>query len=264
MRGTAALWLCLLLTGGVAGVAQARLNRLFRWVYPPVTEMVVTEHYLTDLGAFFLGSHRVAADLAYIQLLQYYGSPESRGAEARGDEDNHDPHDGHDHTHHDHADPFAFGGGDYPRLGELGRRLLRLDPFFHAAILEIGGALAYNLRKPDEALDYLREAIERDPGFHRYRLYVAAILFKEAGEEKKMIGVLEEAIKYPDCPALLENILGNLLKKFGRDADAARVYYHTLTTAADPSDRDTAERNLTALIRRSPEAAAAVGPLLDR
>src|SRR5881398_3042552 len=97
-------------------ISAWKINAKLLWRYPDLTELVVAEHYAEDLGALLLGSRRLAADLAYIQFLQYYGTPSQGGQE----EENEPPH------HHPH-----FDGGNYPRVKEMGTRLLRLDPFFH-------------------------------------------------------------------------------------------------------------------------------------
>lgn len=244
------LVLALVIFGVLITVADQRAQAVFSWKYPAPTELAVTNDYLTDAGALLLGGHRLAADLAYIQMLQYYGTPESGHA---GSE--HHDHDGHDHG-------YDFAGGAYDKLLTFGRRIVRLDPFFHGSILEVSGALAFNVKRPDEALTLLREAIERDPSFHRYRIYTAAILYRNEGRYDDLIAMLQEAIKFPDCPPLLENVLGNLLKRYGHLTEAAEVYAHTVTTAVRPEDRRTAERNLIELVQENPQLASTVRQLL--
>lgn len=227
-----------------------RLSAAMTWRYPPVNELVVTEHYLTDIGALLLGAHRLAADIAYVQLLQYYGVREGHSAH------------GHDHDHEDDGHPSRphpfrhdYAGGNYPRLKELSTRILRLDPYFNQVILEAAGALAFNQKRTDEALAYLREAIQRDPTFYRYHLYVGAILYKSEGKDAELIDLLLEAIKFPDCPPLFELVLGNLLKKVGRPLEAMRVYYHTHTTTADKYYRNDALGRIKRLAAERPDIA---------
>ena len=66
-------------------------------------------------------------------------------------------------------------------------------------------------------------------------------------EPDKVIVFLWEALKYPDCPGLLQNILANLLKKRGDFRRAAEVYRHTIQTCRDPTSVDTARRQLDRL-----------------
>lgn len=225
---------------GLAAFAKVQIDRKFEWRYPALNELVPSEHYMEDLSALLLGSRRVAADLAYIQLLQYYGVPE----EGHEHED-----EGHGQAGHIHR----FEAGEYAALKEKGARIMRLDPFFSRAILEVAGALAFNQKRVGESLDLLKEAIARNPFYFRYHLYVSAILFVNTGQEQKLIDVLLEAIKYPDCPVVLEGVLANLLKKNGRFEEAAQIYIHTSETAADAGARKGALENLEALVRAHPE-----------
>jgi tetratricopeptide (TPR) repeat protein len=241
----------------VIGWTNHRLSKAMAWRYPAVNELVVTENYLEDLGSLLIGAHRLAADIAYIQFLQYYGI---QGAE----EELGPPGSGH-HEEHGHGDrrPRSWqerqaeldAAKGYPRMLEFATRIDRLDPYFNGAVIEAAGALSFNQKRIDEALTLLKEAIERDPSYFRYHLYVSAILYKQKGNDAGMIGLLMEAIKYPDCPALFELILGNLLKKVGRTMDAAQVFLHTLNTAPAPGDRKDALRRLNLLLEEHPEIA---------
>jgi len=251
------------------GWADDRLAKAMTWRFPAVNELTVTEHYLTDVGCLLIGARRLAADVAYVQFLQYYG-----GSEHAEEED--EEHAGHDHgpdgVHHD-GPPPAMGMEDYfkrqrehdmsrgvyPRLLELSTRVLRLDPYFNGVILEAAGALAFNQKRIDESLGLLREAIVRDPSFFRYHLYVSAILYKQKGNDPGMIALLMEAIKYPDCPPMLEMILGNLLKQVGRPLDAARVFLHTFQTAHKAHDKADALGRLKLVFSQHPDVARQIG-----
>jgi len=252
------IWLVLSL--GVIFFFRWQVEALFRWQYPRLTQLVPTPHFATDLALLSQGSHRLAADITYIQLLQYYGVPEQSHS--------HDDHEHHDHEHQNHkgrketTSGFSnhLGDGIYSQLLTYGKRILRLDPFFNGAILEVAGALAFNIQRTEEARELLREAIERDPTFYRYRLYVAAILFRQEGQDRKLLSVLEEAIQYSDCPPLLENILANLYKKYGQFEDALKVYGHMIKTVQEKNPRQDAQRNLVALLHEHPKLV----PLAER
>jgi tetratricopeptide (TPR) repeat protein len=229
------------------GVAQIKIRSAMEWTFPKLTDLVATEHYAGDLGALMLGTRRLAGDLAYIQFLQYYGVERDEDGRPAGE----DPH-GHGH-HHGGRD---YGGGHYPRVPEFGRRIMNLDPYFNAPILEIAGALAFNIKKSADALAVLEDAIRLDPSFHRYRLYVAAILYKNNAQDEKLISMLERDIQYRDCPALLKLVLGNLLKKYNHYERAAAVYINVVKTAPAEGDRETAKNRLTELIKERPYLAS--------
>jgi len=48
-----------------------------------------------------------------------------------------------------------------------------------------------------------------DPKYWRYRQYAAAISYKDANQTEKVIQLLEEAIKDPEVPTMIKNILSN-------------------------------------------------------
>ena len=228
------------------------IEKKFEWRYPPLNELVVTNYYTQDLGVLLLGSHRLAADIAYIQLLQYYG--EEKGND---DSEENEPHyeirpDGTKY----YLDETMVGV--FPLLKELGTRYMRLDPFFNQAILEVAGSLAFNQRRIDESLEFLKEAIQRDPSFYRYHLYMAAILYKNTGQDAKLIEVLERAVKDRDCPALFKLVLGNLLKKYKLYERSALVYLEVAETALSESDRKEGTRRLKLLLSQHPEAGRAL------
>ncbi len=218
------------------------------WPYPPVTSVAVTENYLGDIGALLLGAHRIAGDIAYIQFLQYYGVSENENAEEEAEAA---------------GKRFDLSEGRYPLLLDFAMRLVHLDPYFNGPVLEASGALAFNQHRPHEAKALLTEGIKLDPSFYRYHLYLTSILFKESGDDAGLIGLLLEAIKYPDCPPLFQLMLGNLLKKTGRYEDAAHVFIHTLQTAPQDYDRKDAARRLTLLMSERPEVAKVVTPALQ-
>lgn len=238
MKPSAKLLIALVFSVGVLVFSSRQIRRIYEWRYPAVNTLVPSEHLAGDVGALMFGARRVAADIAYIQFLQYYGVSQ------RAQEEDKDHHEETGH-HHESMDPSQhFLGGRYTRLQEFGRRIIRLDPFFNAPILEISGALAFNHYRISEALDLLREAIDLDPSFYRYRLYAAAILYKNTDANRQLIAVLAEAIQYPDCPVMLENVLGNLYRKYGQLKQAALVFQHILETAPYEHERETARRKL--------------------
>src|SRR5689334_11674124 len=96
-------------------VSKIKMDQKFNWPYPKLTDLVATENYMSDLGALFLGAHRVAGDLCYIQFLQYYGTPSELTEKEQAELE---------------AKHLEHEGGHYPKIKEFGLRLIHLDPFF--------------------------------------------------------------------------------------------------------------------------------------
>jgi len=207
------------------------------------------EHALTDAAGALFGLRRFGADLGLIQMLQYYATPAGAGPSRARDGD--DPH--------DHQMPSMSSGegkadqnthvriGAYGEMSSYALRVLSLDPYFHYAILFGAGALAFNLNRDDEATALLTKAAAIDPTFWQYRLYAGAIAFRRNNEIDKIIPLLEEALKYPDCPSMIHNILGNIYVKLGDIPRAVAVYTHLAETSRDPAYRHTAQEKLERL-----------------
>lgn len=220
---------------------------------PPYGAPSLARYALQDTTFVALGMRRLGADLALIQLLQYYGTPSNedprhpldpprwRRAAPPALPAGHSAEDGHDHHAHFASHDSA---GAFPYLNLYGLRAGQLDPFFHYIYLFTGGALAFNLGREAQALDVLAEGTRNDPTFWRYRLYIGAIGFSKAQDVRRAIPLLEEAMKYADCPTLLKNILGNIYKQ-GKDyRNAARIFLNILETSRDPGYSETARRKL--------------------
>ena len=199
---TGAITLVLLFTGSI--FLSYRLNLIFRFPFPPVNHLIFeigdefskmsslerplgSEGGYRDFAGVLIGMRRLTADIAWISVLQYYGMHEMA------------------HT--------GSGMGDYPALKKMVLRVVRLDPSFHFAYLYGAGSLAFNLNRPQEALELLEEAVHYNPTFWKFRLYIGAIVYKQKGKFDDMIRLLEDAIRYPDCPVLVKSVLGNIYKE---------------------------------------------------
>ena len=195
---------------------------------PPAGGPPVAQYAVQDMAAVLAGARRMGADVAFIQLLQYYGS----GEEAK-------PRPGERVD-----DPKKLW---LPRFLPLSSRIAALNPFFRFGVLFSAGTLGFVLDRPEEALSLLERATAVDPTFWRYRLYAGAIAYQKNENPDKVIVFLEEALKYPDCPSILQNILANLHKKRGDYARAAEIYRFTLQTSRDPAAVNTARTQLKRL-----------------
>lgn len=190
----------------------------------PYTELLVTsvatvssEAAVETVGLYGLGMRRAAADLALIRMIIYYGTGEDEEAHLLGFGD----HEGHHHS-----------GGRHAQLLERARAVLGADPAFTYAALWASGALAFNLDRPDEALELLETALARDPRNFQLRSYVGAIGFHKKGEPRKVIEVLEPVLAYPDCPGMIKHLMAVLYRKVG-DRARSRALYEQLLSHPD-------------------------------
>ncbi|OGS21719.1 MAG: hypothetical protein A2252_11560 [Elusimicrobia bacterium RIFOXYA2_FULL_39_19] len=165
----------------------------------------IEEYTLADLSGIVFGVRKMAADIAWIQLLQYYGgkeeSEEKHAQECKE----------HDHEHC--ADGVNYGKGRYKVLQKHTQRIVRLDPFFTYAYIYGGACLAWNLDRPDEGIAVFNEGIKNVPNQWQLYLYKMAIIYKKLDKYNQMVGELEKALKQPDCPVMVKAILANIYRK---------------------------------------------------
>lgn len=232
----------------LALAACAGINALSRWARPraapdPLPVKVAAQGAVETAALFSLGMRRVAADLGLIRLLIYYGSPK-----LDHDDASHDAL-GHDHAHHfdpEHPER-SYGGGKYEDIGPRAMRILDVDPAFGYPALMAAGALAFNLSRPDEALELLRYGLARDPGNPQYRRYVAAVGFHRHGDMKSVIGILEPLLKEPDCPTMIKGMVAFLYLRMGRRQDAVELYREIMDFSRDEGYRRLARQKLAEL-----------------
>ncbi|MFH1367648.1 MAG: hypothetical protein ABII64_00840 [Elusimicrobiota bacterium] len=211
------------------------------FVYPLAATKLspMKDFVIMDLTGTLTGMRRFAADIAWIQFLQYYGSPEKPlekdvayklsidtvkfliGMKAGHTHGGHEEHgEGHHHHH--------IEGGTYSALLTHCYRVTELDPFFYHAYLFGAGALAWNHERTQEALELLQNGIDN---MEKYRmnltkdvhqpywqmnLYAAAIVYRKSGNFDKMVSSLEVAVKQPECPNLMKAVLANIYQKDGK------------------------------------------------
>jgi tetratricopeptide (TPR) repeat protein len=204
---------------------------------------VIEQYALTDASVVLSGLRRLGADLAFIQLLQYYSS------EVTEEEHREMVEEGHWHMGTEgNADLHPnVRLSNYPKLISYALRAASLDPYFHYNFIFTAGALAFNLNRDDEALTLLSEGARWEPNFWQYRLYAGAIGFRKSNSIDKVVALLEEAIKDPDCPSMVENILANIYKRQGNYQRAAEIYALMIQTSRDPAYVGTAKQKLDEL-----------------
>ena len=207
---------------GLSLFFQYQVERRFEFPLPSIVE-VKPSSFIYFWGSL-LGLRRLCSDLAWIRLLQYYGTLEKE------EEHTHLPH------HHDR--------GEYENLLPMCQEVVRLDPYFHYAYLFGGGSLAFNHGRYDQAIELLREGIKNNPKFWKFRLYIAAIVYTKTKEYDKVVPLLEEAIRYRDCPEVVKIFLANIYKAKGRYGKAIAIWENILATSRNEWARSTAKSHL--------------------
>lgn len=165
---------------------------------PPLSELPATPYSLQDVALASAGLRAAAADLAWIQLLQYManGLPEMKNTRP------------------------------YEHIKTLSLRVARLDPSFHRAYLYGASILAFfpEIARPDEAVEILQEGLRRDPGEPLYGVYIAALAYKRRGDADRMIALLEPTLGDPRSPIEMKAIVANLYKARGEYEKALALW----------------------------------------
>lgn len=204
----------------------------------------IEKYFVLDSIGFVLGMRKIVSDIAWIQLLQYYGTDYTLLKDENIQEENliFEKHYKEENVSHEHCEHTSkIQPGRYKKLLKYFQRIIRLDNNFIFAYFYGSGALAWNVERPDEALELISEGLKNldyqknDPNSDYWTLvlYQSAIIYKKGGKYKEMISDLESIIKKGQAPNLVKSILANLYKKFGDYDKAIKVWYDILNTA-DP------------------------------
>lgn len=188
---------------------------------PPLSSLPSTPFALQDAALASAGLRALAADLAWVQLLQYAAQSLPQLRDSR----------------------------PYEHLKDLCLRVVRLDPSFHRAYLFGAGILAWfpEADRPEEAVELLEEGLRADPGQPLYSLYLAAIAYKRKGDVVRMTELLEGAAGDPRTPVEMKAILANLYKARGESAKAAAVWERVLANPLEAREHPRARQQLRAL-----------------
>jgi tetratricopeptide (TPR) repeat protein len=208
-------WVASLSLSILATVSLENLSAEYhREPFPPLAVTLSSPlTQLSDLAGLSLGFRRLTADMAWIQALAYYGTPEE----------------GIDQEKMEHG-----GGGRYFDFSDYCQRVIHLDPYFKYVYYFGGGVLGWNLNRIPEAEKLLEEGIKTYPKEWRFQQYLAALAYQKSHDINKLVSFLEAFIYEEDCPNLLRSILANLYKKEKRYKDALRVWDLIFQTQ-DPS-----------------------------
>lgn len=203
--------------------AGSRMRRLHEPRFPPLAELQPGPFAFQDAALAAAGFRAPAADLAWIQLLQYTAG----GVPELADRPGH----------------------PYEHLSELSLRVTRLDPSLHRAVLFASGILTWfhGIERPDEAADLLNEGMRRSPEQPLYALYLAAIAYKKQGDTNRMIALLESSFDRPETPSTMKVILANLRQSRGEYREAFALWRRIQENDRDASEHARARAKIAEL-----------------
>lgn len=193
------------------------------------TKLPLENYFVLDSIGIITGLRKLTSDLAWIQLLQYYGGEPP--------EDIEDGSNDKKQTHHNHLEHMTkIQPGKYKRFIDYCRRVTILDPIYSFVYFYGVGCLAWNLERPDEALEYLNEGLKNlsfqkfSPNSDYWELvkYQQAIYYKIGGEYKNMLAQLRIIVESGKAPNIVKAILANLYKKFGFYEESMNIWYELL------------------------------------
>lgn len=203
----------------------------------------VRQSAVEDSVALGLGLRRLAADLWFVRLMQYYGTPEFKeGAECE------DAAKHHAHCVHCHVG-MDFGAGKYPDFLPIARHIMALDPYFANAGLYSGASLAFNMGRPEEALSLLNWAASYVPHEWKYVTLITAIGYSRAKDPGRVAQLINPLVMEPDCPVMIRQLAAFLNKKSGNYRAARAIYAKILETTRDRFYIDNAKKELAKLDR---------------
>lgn len=207
----------------LALLAGSRMRRFYEPRFPRLAELKAGPFAFQDAALAVAGFRAPAADLAWVQLLQYSASGVPEIVDRPG-----------------HA---------YEHLAELSLRVTRLDPSFYRATLFAAGILAWfhGVDRPDEAAELLTEGMHRSPEQPLYALYLAAIAYKKLGDTNHMIALLESSFDLPDTPSSMKTILANLRQSRGEYREALALWKRIRENDRDRSEHARAKTKIAEL-----------------
>lgn len=181
------------------------------------TKLLIEKYFILDSIGIILGIRKLISDLAWIQLLQYYGSESYE----IGEGESHEHKETLCNCHLEHMTKIQ--PGKYKQLLKYLKRIVLLDPLYNFVYFYGIGSLAWNLERPDEALELANLGLKNlefqkdDPTSDYWEIvkYQQAIYYKIGGQYQEMVDKLSEIVKGGKSPNLVKAILANLYKKYG-------------------------------------------------
>ncbi len=208
-------------------LAQAWLClRLDQWIHPlpfknKESHMAVVDKKVTSTlraVAYLTGYKVLVGHLFWIQVVQYYGDSSNA------------------------ADHFS-------KLYDYCSLASDLNPCFIPAYTYGAAALAFHLKRIDQAERLLKKGILSNPGEPKLTLLLASILYQNTEQYDKLIPFLEAQIDRGDAPTVLVHILANTYQKLGRYQEAITLWKKCLKESTSDSQRIEAAAFLQQLYR---------------
>jgi pentatricopeptide repeat protein len=208
----------------VAFLTQALLSlHLDTWVHPEPFEVSgipqkMDQRVSSTLRAvaFLTGYKVLTGHVFWIKVIQYYADADNAGTR-------------------------------WSKLYDYCSLASDLNPQFISIYTFGAAALAFHLKRIDEAAELLEKGIKSNPHAERLKFLLAAILYQHTEKAEILIPVLEEEAGRPDAPPMLVNILANTYKKVGRYQDAIRIWKKMLQTGETDEQKIEAAQKLQEL-----------------
>ncbi len=186
-----------------------------------VSRLPLEKFFVIDSIGFILGLRKFISDIAWIQLLQYYGGP---------------PPERHDHKEDIYEHMTKIQPGMYKKFIDYCKRVVVLDPLYSFVYFYGVGVLAWNLERPDEALNLVGFGLKNlefqksssDSDYWELVKYQQAICYKLGGKYLEMIDKLKEIVEGGKAPNMVKAILANMYKKYGRYEEALSIWEELL------------------------------------
>ncbi len=241
---------CAALLAWTAGSAVS--VSVYRSPFPPPSDIHVSaDGAAGDILALAFGARRLFADVWFIRLMQYYGTPEAGPGGTPGDSFAWLlPKTGGGAAEEAAEAAINNGAGRYPDFFPLAMHILQLDPSFTGAALYGAASLAFNMNRPGEAEALLRYGLRYHPHDWKSLKLLTAIGYSRSRDPSAVAASIAPLLKDPDCPVMLKQLAAFLDKKAGNYAEAAALYADILTTSRDPSYASNARKELALLAAR--------------
>lgn len=208
----------------------------------------ITSKPVEYILAISFGTRRIWADISFIRLMQYYGTPEiPENAKVIEHRDSH----GHIHYHYE-GEP-EFGAGKYPLFERMAKDIIFLDPYYKEAIIYSAGSLAFNLNRPEQAISLLNLGLIFSPKEWQYIKMLAAIAQSKLQDKQKIASFMYEIAMFDDTPVMVKQIAAFLNKRAGKIENALKIYKKILLTTKDEFYIKNAIRNIELIEKRKYE-----------
>ena len=201
-------------------------SRLDGWIHPqpfknPQPHMAVVDKSVVSTlraVAFLSGYKVLIGHLFWIQVVQYYA-----------DADNSVDH--------------------FSKLYDYCSLASDLNPCFVPIYTYGASALAFQLKRMDQAERLLQKGILSNPNNNDLKLLYASIAYENTQQFDKLIPFLEIQINRGNAPTVLYHILANTYQKVGRTGEAIALWKRILKESDSDSQRIEAAYYLQQLYR---------------